>query len=589
MTFRIVPALLPVIAAAALAGSAQAATLKLIDHRSELIRNGQHEPAPGQDSMRANPDDVLFSIDFEVNIETSEASPEIASTLESEQIGIWEIEADEGEVVGDPVCYQYAHEHSLSVTASGQAAAGAIIGGQNPLAEASASLDPPPGSYDYSVDVTGPGGIEVNGVEMPLAFGPAEVTEGNSLDGEESGVFLTSIGETITLHQAFAAAAAALHPGSAEVRGSTEIAFSETDLAQCYPSIGLTPDSLDFGNREVGTTSDPLSILLENGGPADLEVDSISAAGASFSTADGSCATPPFSLPAGSSCTLEYTFSPDAPGPATETVTLESNAPDAPHEIQLQGNGIQAGLVLDPGVLDFGNQEVGTGSSPISVSIENSGDAELRVESATSPIAPFAAADGTCGSAPFTLTPGATCTLGYSFSPAATGEASQSIALKSNAPDGPHQFELQGNGTQAETVLSLDNVDFGEQAFGTSSEPRSITISNAGDADLVIDDIDNPQPPFEITGGSCYPLPATIAPGESCMIEARMSPTSWSGSFTGEILIFSNSPSSPDRVGLRGTSPAPLPVPTLGLPFAVLLILSILAITRRWHRQHARG
>ncbi|WP_181918265.1 MULTISPECIES: choice-of-anchor D domain-containing protein [unclassified Wenzhouxiangella] len=444
-----------------------------------MTRNGQPVPHSEQGTSRASPSDITEAVSFMVSAETTQEFPSFTITGTSFMSGVWEVQPEAGESEGDPVCYQYSHVAEISAESSGQATAGVIIGGGDLSADAQADEDA--GTFSYDVNVAGAGGIDVEGVNV-LSFGPTEIASGEAADFSDSGTFLTAIGESFSLQGSMAAAGAGVHPGSAVVQAASEFNIAETELADCFPAVDLSPNPVNFNDQEVGMNSDPLSVTLENTGHADLDVGSI-----------------------------------------------------------------------------------------------------------TSPTAPFAAAGGTCGNAPFTLTPGATCTLDYSFSPTTTGAASQSITLDSNALDAPHQLELQGNGTQAETVLSLGDVDFGEHAFGTSSETRSIAISNGGDADLVIDGIDNPEPPFEITGGSCHPLPATITPGESCTIEARMTPTSWSGSFTGEILIFSNSPSSPDRVGLRGTSPAPLPVPTLGLPAAVLLILSILAITRRSNRQHASG
>jgi hypothetical protein len=75
-------------------------------------------------------------------------------------------------------------------------------------------------------------------------------------------------------------------------------------------------------------------------------------------------------------------------------------------------------------------------------------------------------------------------------------------------------------------------VDFGEQPVGTTSNPRTVTITNIGDAP-------QPIPPLDISGDFGYtPHCGTgIAPGSSCTIDFTFTPTGV-GSRTGQLLAY---------------------------------------------------
>lgn len=81
------------------------------------------------------------------------------------------------------------------------------------------------------------------------------------------------------------------------------------------------------------------------------------------------------------------------------------------------------------GQLNFSAQNVGTVSSPQSITISNTGNAPLQVSSLTLK-GPFsAAAGGTCTALPTTLAAGASCTQNVAFQPTAPGQASGSATV----------------------------------------------------------------------------------------------------------------------------------------------------------------
>lgn len=218
------------------------------------------------------------------------------------------------------------------------------------------------------------------------------------------------------------------------------------------PVIAVTPASVDFGDQPVDTTSVPQSITVENIGTGDLNIQGIDSPVAPFARAGGSCDAAPFTLAAGETCTVDYSFGPAAEGGHQTTVTITSN--DDPVDIALSGTGTSGGgsqpaAAITLGV-DFGAIPVGE-SAGGEVSLENTGDATLDVYQVTAPDAPFslAADEGgptACPEAPFSLEPDATCTWTVTFEPTQPGAFADQLLVASNAASSPHGATLTGNG-----------------------------------------------------------------------------------------------------------------------------------------------
>jgi hypothetical protein len=100
------------------------------------------------------------------------------------------------------------------------------------------------------------------------------------------------------------------------------------------PSATLSPTALAFGAQGLQTASTPQPVSLTNGGTAALNLSSIVATG-DFSQMN-SCGG---SLAAGSSCTVNVTFTPTASGTRSGTITISDNAPNSPQTVALSGTG----------------------------------------------------------------------------------------------------------------------------------------------------------------------------------------------------------------------------------------------------------
>jgi len=111
------------------------------------------------------------------------------------------------------------------------------------------------------------------------------------------------------------------------------ITLTGTGAGSTAPIVSLSPISLSFATRRVGTTSSTKSVTLSNTGNATLSVTRIVASG-DFSQTNN-CA----SVSAGKSCTIKVSFKPTAKGTRTGTIAITDNASGSPQTVALTGSG----------------------------------------------------------------------------------------------------------------------------------------------------------------------------------------------------------------------------------------------------------
>jgi len=112
--------------------------------------------------------------------------------------------------------------------------------------------------------------------------------------------------------------------------------------------------------------------------------------------------------------------------------------------------GTSVSVLLNTGVVDFSsatplnfkNQAVGTTSKAQTVTLTNTGTAELKIQSmkASSEFE----MSSTCGKA---VTAGGDCTISATFSPAKKGSVQGTISIIDSASTKPQVIELLGTGT----------------------------------------------------------------------------------------------------------------------------------------------
>ncbi len=121
------------------------------------------------------------------------------------------------------------------------------------------------------------------------------------------------------------------------------------------PEVSLSPTTLSFGPIVDGTSSSPQTVTVKNTGNATLTVADVSTSG-DFSQTNN-C----ISVAAGSTCTINVTFSPTVGGQRTGSLTISDNAQNSPQTVALTGQSEDFTLTLPSN--ETSSQTVQGGSS----------------------------------------------------------------------------------------------------------------------------------------------------------------------------------------------------------------------------------
>jgi len=157
---------------------------------------------------------------------------------------------------------------------------------------------------------------------------------------------------------------------------------------------------------------------------------------------------------------------------------------------------------------------------------------------------------------PAALPVGGACTITVSFtalSATAPANSSGTVVITDDAPGSPQNVALTGPiVTSATGRLSPPSLDFGEQAVGTTSAPRVVTLTNllngVSTVPLGIISVQT-NGDFAVAQNSC---PASLPAGSSCTLAVAFTPSA-AGSRTGTLSIFNNAPGGLLVLPLTGT------------------------------------
>ncbi len=200
-----------------------------------------------------------------------------------------------------------------------------------------------------------------------------------------------------------------------------------------------------------------------------------------------------------------------------------------------------------PVSMDFGSQNTGTTSVAKTVTVTNTGTADLLVSgvSLTGPNQGDFLVTSFCG----TVAPGVSCPISVAFRPTSSGAESATLNIAHNAAGSPSTVALSGTGVVPAVLSTATSLDFSVQRINTNTT-RQLTVTNSGTAALVFGPISTSGLPFiNPSLGSC---PASLAPGRSCKISVTFRPTAIQA-YTGKLTLLSNGTNSPTTVTLTGS------------------------------------
>ena len=229
----------------------------------------------------------------------------------------------------------------------------------------------------------------------------------------------------------------------------------------------------------------------------------------------------------------------------------------------LNVNATGTGIVLSPSALNFGDQILGTTSTPQTVSYQRVTGAGVTINSVSiggSDTADFQISAETCVDR--TLIAGGSCAVTIDFTPQAIGLRQATLVINDTGTGSPRLIPLSGTGTPPAPLICLGKppgaLTFTNTAVGVSSAPQTITITNCGTAALVVSNVI-----FRTKATNDYSVVqsctnAPIAPGGTCSLAITFKPTI-SGARSTILDITNNSSISPVEVAVTGTGFIPAP------------------------------
>jgi len=223
------------------------------------------------------------------------------------------------------------------------------------------------------------------------------------------------------------------------------------------PQVTFTPTSIAFpGNTAEGTTSAPIVLTLTNSGNASLHITTSVLGGSNapdFALSNSACAG---TINAGANCSVSITFTPLATGFRSATWTVTDDAANSPQVVSISGTAQAAAApqvtLIPSNILFSGNTTQGTASTPIALTLTNSGSAALHISTTAlggSNASDFVLGNSTCTG---TINSGANCTVSVTFTPSDSGNRSATWTVTDDAANSPQVVAISGTALPAVTL-----------------------------------------------------------------------------------------------------------------------------------------
>ena len=345
------------------------------------------------------------------------------------------------------------------------------------------------------------------------------------------------------------------------------------------PNISVSGNGA-FGDVEVASSSSH-TVTISNTGSANLVMGTLSGLVSPFSMVSNGCSGA--TVAPSASCTVDVRFSPTTSGARSDTLVIPSNDPDQPNvNFGVNGNGTTAPVqevVIITDNFENGNANGWTLNGDIAVdSTEAIGQYSLRhTKSGDSELsgstAGYSGVSVTMNLAATSLENGDDCYAEVSTNnggswlsvvhvgngndngnfqsgtvtpSGADNNSNLKLRFRSTGKKKPDhcwgdEVTVRGtpDGSPGEPDISVSgNGAFGDVKVGSNST-RTVTISNVGDANLVMGSLSGLAAPFSIVSNGCSG--ATVAPSASCTVGVRFAPTT-TGSRSDTLNIPSNDP-----------------------------------------------
>jgi hypothetical protein len=384
-----------------------------------------------------------------------------------------------------------------------------------------------------------------------LTFSSISVS-GPFAEADNCGTGLSS-GATCSVYLVFQPTATGTVTGAITIEDSGFFTTSSTiNLEGEGTGISVTGGPLAFGNQAVKTTSAAKTVTVTNKGTAPITFGAVSVTDADFVVASNKCPASGSTLAAGAKCTISVVFRPKTTGVKKGALAIDDSDPSSPQVVGLSGTGTSQ-VVLTPGSIAFPTQAVNSVSSLTQVTLTNSTGASITLGNpALSITGPFEIGTGaTFCTNGLVIPSNGTCFIYVKFAPTVTGYPTGTLTVSDNSSSSPQAVALSGTATgisfnPAEVIVSSP---IGKQA----STPVAITNVGTSTISFTAQVITGPnKQDFTTTNLTDPPCGGSLAAGASCNFTVNFTP-SVAGSESATLLIYDNSPGSPQMLTLQGT------------------------------------
>ncbi|MGH9430266.1 MAG: choice-of-anchor D domain-containing protein [Terriglobia bacterium] len=259
---------------------------------------------------------------------------------------------------------------------------------------------------------------------------------------------------------------ASFDSGARPLQGDNKIPGSKTENAgndshTLEPLIGLNPQSINFGDVQVGDKS-ITPVTITNVGNNIVKILQAPVTGNGFSISD---LVLPLTLSPGNHKTFNAIFAPNQNGNSQGDIMIITDFQGVPFYVSLSGTGTQGNtllLSLNPTSTNFGNVVVNARST-LPVEMINTGTGRVTVTQSV-----LTGKDYSVGGLdlPLTIPAGKNSSFNVTFAPVTTGVFNGNISIISNATNSPANESLTGTGVTAPYVSLTWDASTSQNVIG---------------------------------------------------------------------------------------------------------------------------
>lgn len=211
----------------------------------------------------------------------------------------------------------------------------------------------------------------------------------------------------------------------------------------------------------------------------------------------------------------------------------------------------RSSLILGPYSLSFGEVVVGKQSGAQTITLVSTAAPGALIDKIT--VTGDFNISSDCPAPPALLARNQTCGIEVTFKPATPAPASATVSVFHDRNPVPLTVSLTGAGAlNASSVgFSPSSLDFSEQSIGTPSAPRTVTLSNTGQKNLLISSISIEGDFTIMPASTCESLVGALGPAADCTVVIIFTPLG-PDKRDGAVVFKDDADDSPQRVALTG-------------------------------------